>query len=220
MKRIVSAILIIFTLLFCLTSCGPRFIPLPKMGYPEGYTSGFYHLDDRSENERWWIETYDELVDAMDLLKSHGSTFQKMVISDYEGDLFDVKYCISISRIAEGTELVKFGDNPFDRKATGVIVWSYAFFDDITIDELNYSYVINYDVMKIQPRSRLIENGPDFSLDSPRWEKPEIAEEYMLFDDNDNYILQAERSRNNNYIEIPDEVLDALADSLVFIGFE
>lgn len=222
MKKIISAILVIFTLLFCLTSCGPRFIPLPKMGYPEGYTGGFYHLDDRSDNERWWIETYDELVDAMDLLKSHGSTFQKMIISDYEGELFDVKYCIHISRISEGTERIKYGDNPFDRKAVGVIVQLYAFFDEVTIDEINYGYVSNYDTMKITSFSHsIIESDTVPSFEPSHWKRHDNSKGYSLYDDTHNFILQVQRNKKDNSdIEIPDEALDAVVESLVFIGFE
>jgi predicted small lipoprotein YifL len=221
MRKIISAILVIFTLLFCLTSCGPVFTfpPLPKMGYPEGYTGGFKNIDDRSETECWWVETYDELMEAVDLLKSHGSTFEKSIISDYDGDLYDTKYCITIDRKAGETEKIKYGDNPFDRKAVGVAIVSYAFFEDVTIDELNYSYITKYDVMTIMQGRSLNEGDAELKFDSWVWDHYDGGRKYILCNDEER-ILFVSRCKDGTYSEIPDEVLDAVADSLVFIGFE
>lgn len=116
--------------------------------YPEGYTCGFPNLirQPGSELEFWWVETYDECLSAIDLLKSNGSSFVKTAIFTYECDLFDTKYCIKISGNNINTEKIKFGDNPFDRKAFDVEITSYAFFDDVSIDEINYGDIENYHV--------------------------------------------------------------------------
>ncbi len=111
--------------------------------YPEGYTGGFRHQPG-CDVEYWWVETYEECVAAIEMLKSHGSTFAESVIFTYEGDLFDTKYCFEIPHYDNRTEEIEFGDNPFERRGGDVLVCSYAFFEDVTIEEINYSYVSRY----------------------------------------------------------------------------
>ena len=112
--------------------------------YPKGYTGGFRHDQPGYNVEYWWVETYEECVAAIELLKSHDSTFSESVIFTYEGDLFDTKYCFEIPRDNTITEDIEFGDDPFDRRGGNVLVCSYAFFDYVTIDEINHSYVSEY----------------------------------------------------------------------------
>ena len=57
-------------------------------------------------------------------------------------NLFDTKFCISINE--RSSKRIKYGENPFDRRAKVVSVHAYAFYEDVTIDELNYSYTSNY----------------------------------------------------------------------------
>ena len=109
--------------------------------YPEGYTCGF-GLQPGSTLEYWWIETYDECINAIKLLESHGSTFSDHITFSYEGGLFDTKYCFILGGKKDE---ISFGDNPFDRYAEGVIIQTYAFFEEVSIDEINYSYISNYE---------------------------------------------------------------------------
>ena len=120
--------------------------------YPEGYTCGFPNFirQPGSELEFWWVETYDECLSAIDLLKSHGSTFAPNAIFSYEGDLFDTKYCIKISGNNINTERIEFGENPFDRKAFDVEITAYAFFEDVSIEEINYGDIRNYNVYELR----------------------------------------------------------------------
>ena len=109
--------------------------------YPEGYTGGF-RIDPGCPVEYWWVETYEECVDAIKLLKNHGSTFSENLKIAYDGDLFDTKYCF----LFDGEkDKIKFGDNPFDRYAENVTIYTFAFFDDVSIDEINHSYVYLYE---------------------------------------------------------------------------
>lgn len=114
--------------------------------YPEGYTCGFPSLmrQHGGDSEIWWVETYAECVAAIELLKANGSTFKESAIFSYDGELFDTKYCFKIYRGNRFTEEIKFGDNPFDRKALNVKVTAYAFFEEVTIDEINYGDVKDY----------------------------------------------------------------------------
>ena len=112
--------------------------------FPEGYTCGF-HIQPGSLLEYWWVETYEECMLAIEQLKAHGSTFSDDVMFVYEGDSFDTKYCF----VFQGkTDEIKFGDNPFDRYAENVRIDTYAFFDDVALDELNYSYVFRYEAYR------------------------------------------------------------------------
>ena len=119
--------------------------------YPEGYTCGFPSIMRQPMNllEFWWVETYDECMEAIELLKSHDSTFRKTAIFTYDGELFDTKYCFKISHNNKYTEYINFGDNPFDRKACDVEVHSYAFFEEVTIDEINYGDIDDYGVNSV-----------------------------------------------------------------------
>lgn len=137
--KTISAMLVFVLSIFALSSCGGIF--RIRSIFPEEYTGGFGDLDNGSGIKYYWVETYEELIAAMNLLRSHGSTFLKNAVLNYEGDLFDTKYCITISRFDGNADYVKFGDDPYDRWAKDVLVMSYGFFEDVTIDELVYSYV-------------------------------------------------------------------------------
>ena len=144
MKKITSILLCIVMLAttVMLSSCSSLFAK-DEYDFPEGYTGGFLREPNlMREGIYYWVETYDELVAAMELLKSHGSTFRKSVIFTYEGDLFDTKYYIYFHR--KKSDKIKYGEDPFDRWAEDVVVASFAFYDDVSIDELVYSFVERY----------------------------------------------------------------------------
>ena len=95
----------------------------------------------------YWLETYEEVTEAVELLKSHGSTIKRSIGFDCEGDLLDVKWCFLYQW--SDAEPLEEGKSFFDRKIDdGEFVW-YAFYLDTTIDELLYSYAYDYDCMKI-----------------------------------------------------------------------
>ena len=126
--------------------------------FPEGWTGGFGQINVFFDLEYWWIETYDELLIAIEKLNSHGSTFANKCVLDYDGDLFDVKYCVYINPNSQNTEQIKFGDDPFDRYASNVYILTYGFLDDVTVDEINYSYVSDFRSFEISVRQHFVEN--------------------------------------------------------------
>lgn len=136
MKKIIS--LILFVCMFCgFVGCEFSSDNSGKNGnhtewnfYPNGYTAGFPSRINKNAPriEFWWVETYEECQEAIELLKSHDSTFDKTAIFTYDGELFDTKYCFEISLENNLTVPIEFGDNPFDRRAGGVKITSYAFF--------------------------------------------------------------------------------------------
>ena len=156
-KRLIAFVLMICTFgsTLLLSSCSPKGTPVEDDNdwaseipngsffnyFPEGYTGGF-GIEPGNPSACYWVETYEECQAAIDLLKSHGSTFSETAIFTYEGYLFDTKYCFFIDR--NKADYIPYGDNPFDRKAEEVKVVSYAFCEDVTIDELIYSYITLY----------------------------------------------------------------------------
>ena len=119
---------------------------------PKGYTGGM--TGDTHFHEEYgvyWLETYEEVLEAVELLKSHGSTIQRSIAFNCEGELLDSKYCFIYPR--SKAEPLEEGKNFFDRKMDGVEFSWYAFCDkDVAIDDfLYYQCVIwDYDVIYIK----------------------------------------------------------------------
>ena len=103
MRKIIALVMVLSICILSLVSCDILddiniFNRTSRVKYPDGYTGGFtVNLNDKG-TEIYWVETYEEAVEAIRLLKSHGSTFSSdsPAIFNYEGDLFDVKYCFKM----------------------------------------------------------------------------------------------------------------------------
>ncbi len=161
--------------------------------FPEGYTCGF-HIQPGSPLEYWWVETYEECLLAIEQLKAHGSTFSDDVMFVYEGDSFDTKYCFSFS--GEKNE-IKFGDNPFDRYVENVRIDSYAFFDDVTLEELNYSYVSRYEAYRFGTNLNL-QNTQDTPI------KEAVIGEWSQKKEYDDVMIEAKYNDSTVLVVIPE----------------
>lgn len=154
-----SAILVIVMLVLSLSACNFNSRVNGNHTYhdlfPTGYTGGFHHQPG-ANIEYWWVETHEECIEAIDLLKSNGSTFVNDTVLTYDGGLFDCKYCFVIKGVG-GSEKIKWGEDPFDRRAINVQIITYAFVDDVDLDELNHSLVGNYE-------SYLISSTPAYDM--------------------------------------------------------
>ncbi len=152
-KKITVFVLIVCILILSLFSCS--FVETQredideKVGnhdsenyFPDGYTGGM-GIPSGSDVEYYWVETYEECVEAIELLKSHGSTFEQWPIFTYNGELFDTKYCFKMN--GARSDEIQYGENPFDRKSEGVRVQSIVFMEEVTIDELVYENIAFYD---------------------------------------------------------------------------
>ena len=117
---------------------------------PEGYTGGVDpNLESHHSGEVKWLETYDELLSAVALLKSHGTEFYgtrferlDLMFFNCEEYGIDIKFCISFER--HSAEKLKEGQDFFDRTIPRVHIVSYVFFEDVSIEKLEYSMVHNY----------------------------------------------------------------------------
>ena len=216
MKKIISLVLVVVLTTLALSSCGLN-ISIPLKYYPKGYTAGFGGLNKAPYPEYYWVETYDELIQAIDQLKAHDSTILETVIFNYEGDLFDTKYCIQISTWGGLADEVKFGDNPFDRWARDVAITPYAFFEDVTIDELVYSYVSDYDVIKLENiQFSETKNMLDGAFGESEFTYTRYQGSYYV-DYGNHYLYSITRSKDGNNPTISDDVLDAISGSIVVI---
>lgn len=220
MKRIVSAILVICTLLLCLTSCGPVF---RSSIYPEGYIGGV-GISYGSGAQLYWVETYEEALECIELLKSHGSTISESLLYSYEGDLFDTKYLFTFSGKMDAA---KYGDNLCDRYAENVSVETYGFFEDVDIKDFEYTYISNFDVLYFEPNIdfyRAYNSDEDINRDLLTYESYENMPTYYKTYFNVTYdktpFAQIYRSKNNEQTKLDEECINAILDSLVFIGTE
>lgn len=145
-NNLISITAIILALVAFLTSCGGIFSK-PSI-YPEGYTGGV-GIPYGSGLQVAWVETYDEAINAIDLLKSHESTFRELVLLHFDEAVYDVKYCFVFN---EEYDRIRFGESHFDRYAKLVDVVCYVFFEEVTIEQLSYSYVDDYASVKLEKR--------------------------------------------------------------------
>ena len=215
MRKTISILLflVIICNMFMLCSCGLIFT---SKKYPEGYTGGF-GISYGSDIEYYWVETYEEALEAISELESYGSTFTESAYFNYEGDLFDTKYCFVFSGKKHS---VKEGKKPSERWADRVIIKTYAFFEDISIAELEYSYISDYDVLYFDPCSefyRMHKEGEIVNLNSITYSWENERGSALLMQD-DTLFFKVFRQKNNEYIEISDECVDAVIDSMLFIG--
>ncbi len=159
MRKIVKAFLcftICFSVLLSLLSCGLFDRNQDGIEHewhegcivPEGYTGGVitnrnYHMT----YENKWLETYDEFIDAVTLLNSNGSKLPQIPIFNCEEYGIDIKFRFSFQRNL--AEELKEGQGYFDRKIDHVSITFYAFFEDVSIEKLEYSLVELYDAVYI-----------------------------------------------------------------------
>ena len=186
--------------------------------------------------EYYWVETYDEALEAVELLKSHGSTFEESLIFSYDGDLFDTKYCFYMNYFT--SDRIDWGENPFDRKSENVRVTSVAFFEEISIDDLVKGRVSWYDAYELKYNYDLKDYSDiDYKSLSGEWDVKErkvniTVDEHSLEVKYDvyyikNYILTVddgktisiEQERSDFQEVISDECIDAIVNSItVFNG--
>ena len=151
LTKSVGVVLILLTLISTLTGCKFEF----AYTIAPGYTGGF-GIPYGSDQEYWWVNTYEECMDGVNQLKSHESTFisDYEILPLYEGDLFNVKYYFyMLGNLAD--KRAKYGDNPFDRRVNDVAVGAVIFLEDVEIDELVFKRIGQYNAYCFEPNHSL-----------------------------------------------------------------
>lgn len=189
--------------------------------YPEGYTAGFPSRINKSAPrvEFWWVETYEEVLEAVELLKLHGSTFEKTAIFTHDGDVFDTKYCFEISLENRFTEKIEFGDDPFDRCAGNVKIVSYAFIDDVSIGEINRSDIQKYEAYRLYTHFTYNKQPPLLIEDNITYSWNDKYKELKIFDSHKLVFTL----NSFGYYEEPEKACERIKtvfESLIFIGFD
>lgn len=221
--KAVSTVLITVILMMALSGCGYDIFGGRTIA--EGYTGGF-GIPYASNQEYWWVETYEECIAGINQLKSHGSTFVRdyEILPVYEGEFFDVKYYFTMDGDFADKH-VKYGGNPFDRKVEGVKISAAIFLEDVEIDELVFSRMKNYQAFCYEPNyDYLTEENKSVS-----WEALECE-----FDNRSYFhIYQYRLSREEGFVfkmlayhlkqeqsanEPSDEIIEALWSSLEIVS--
>ena len=147
-KKSVVALLLLVSVIFSFASCDILF---NDDEHPEGYTGGFpcYSsvYDCMEGKEIYWLETYEEAMEAIEHLEAYDNDISKSIISSYENDAVDAKYCFIVT--TAGAKRLKKDQKWYDHKYSQVTVSYYGFLDEITISELEYSGVYSYKVFSI-----------------------------------------------------------------------
>ena len=229
--KFISVVLIFILSAFTLSSCGLYF-STSIFKYPKGYTGGFGSRHPMSSVEYAWVETYEEVEEAIELLSSHGSNFYKSAFFNYEGDLFDTKYCF---KFLGKKDNIKYGEDPFDRYAEEVYIYSYAFFEDVTIEELVYSSISRYDVLYFYPHSdflkyyqtnnnlkKLFKKNLTYRGNLESGNISILCENVSSYDKLLLFLVYREKwnteLRESVYYEISEEALNAILDSIIVFG--
>ena len=188
--------------------------------FPEGYTAGFGGDPCMFDTIGfYWLETYDEVLEAIELLESHGSQINSRFGFTCDGEPYDIKWCFKFEwRYAEELEE---GKNFFDRKIDGGAFSCYIFRKDVTIDVLDYSYASFYDYLYVRTvdTNVNVEDPEQLSIDWWGREKYDITEPYE-YD-----IMYADKKIANicfyNYPHqdfLTEDYFEILLDSLVVVG--
>lgn len=206
MKRIVSFIMLL-AVTFSLFGC--------KRGiFPKGYTGGL-GIPFGSEREIFWVESYDEVIAKAELLKSHNSTFLGGYIFTESPEVFFVKYCFIFDH---DKDKIKFEDSPYDRWAELVEIRAYGFYEDISLDELVYSDIENYEYITISFTEHYYENYAESFIDpimfECRWDDDSLRY-YGTYNEQRLFSIEY----NNSVIIIPtDESILAIMQNMIYVG--
>lgn len=215
MKKTINVALSLFLLvsIMLLSSCG-WIITGPDRGFPDGYTGGL-GITYGSTTEHYWVESYEEAMAAIELLKSHGSTFDETVIFSYEGELFDTKYCFSFR---DDRDFCKYGDNPFDRWAEDVLVTSYGFLEDVSIDTLMVSYISDYDVVYLTAEYDFEDKLTTNDMHSGTFDFSRSLNSFGFLLYNEKNVASISRTKGGEERELTEEMAKAIYKSADFVG--
>ena len=174
----------------------------------------------------YWLETYEEVLEAVELLKSHGSTIEKTVGFNCEDEIeiFDEKWCFVYQK--SKAEPLEDGKEFFDRKIDDGEFRYFAFKESVTIDELVHRGYHMYDCIYVRQRTPFdpsldgIESIDEVTVDWFGKEEfgliePPGIDIYFLYC---NGICIAEIGRSTDYNNMPLDYMDEFFSTAVIIG--
>ena len=190
--------------------------PNKKSYVPEGYTGGIEYDDHfHGVYEIKWVETYEEMMDAVTLLRSHGSTIYDTTVFNCEEDGLDVKFCFTSRR--DKAPALQDGENYFDRCIDGVSITQYIFLEDVTIEELEYSMWEGYEAMCVR-KSSLYDKPDDLpaleNIEFVRWIAEDAQNGYGHYEIRYNDRIQILLSMGYEECTLTEKQIDVLKNSL------
>ena len=145
-KNVITSLMLCIAIALSFSSCNTLFNSKSR---PDGYTGGFKQEGYKQAahfygtNEIHWLETFEEAMEAIRHLKAAGNEIPYGVISSYENESVDAKYCFILKTY--NSKRLKRGQEWYDRERLGnVEIRYYGFLDKVTIEELEYSYIGAY----------------------------------------------------------------------------
>ena len=154
MKKIIKALIILMLLISMVasvSSCGVHLSRFFKK--KNSYTGGFSGEGVHYYRKIHWVETFEEMMIAVEHLKAAGNEIPFHVLPNYENDVVDAKYCFFLS--VKDAEKLKDGEKWYDRKGVGAIsIVYFGFLDKVSIEELEYSYTYRYRNLRTHQRHK------------------------------------------------------------------
>ena len=226
MKQILKPLICLVLCISVVLSVASCDLLTKKDKHPEGYTGGFCaepHF--YSNREIHWLETYDEAMEAIRHLVSAGNEIPRRPISSYENEFVDAKYCFNLNTYR--TPELKEGEEWYDRKFHSITIFYIGFLDDITVEELEYSYYEIYKHIRVTPDG--IEEL--YPHDSRTYECVRYDAWYKNDMDDGGYTCYVVREYDNEYVAriryyniedhlavLPESFHQEFADSVIYIG--
>ena len=208
MKRIIGIILLL-AVLFSLSGCR-------KSIFPRGYTGGL-GIPFGSGREIFWVDSYDEMYNSANLLKEHNSSFRGGYIFDENDVIFFTKYCFIFDY---DKDEIDFKDSPYDRWAELVEIRAYGFFEDVSLDELVYSDISDYDYITVSFTDLYYEKYANSFIDpimfECRWDD-ESSRYYGSY--NEDRIFYIDYNSHSHSIPSDNTILTVMK-SMIFVGEE
>lgn len=193
--------------------------------HPPGYTGGFSWPGKRYRStEIHWVETYEEAEFIIDRLRENGTKLYRSMISSYENDVVDAKYCFLVF-MDKNDE--KPGKNQawYDTKRSSVAVDYYGFLDKISIDELEYSYYERYRVIEMDAFRNddyaFDDTQPNLVIDCDGKGEVTYKEDCLCLiklEENGQQVATMTYRGIKHYEDLPENFHDEFLKSLVVIG--
>ena len=215
-KRIAISLLLIIAITVSFASCRK----IVRIGKPKGYTGGLDGdgIGHYYNKEFHWVETYEEVMTAIDHLRAAGNDIGLHAIPDYENETVDAKYCFYVDK--SRAKKTDNGDEWYDRTGLRIIEIVYVgFLENVTIEELEYSRVYNYKCFCTYEASELEVNPDD-----------QLVYNCCLNDNggcfvktgSDGSVVFKVEYYNMDYHrnELPEDYKNAFPESIVFVGVE
>lgn len=121
---------------------------------PNGYTGGAYSSRRTHFRAAFiWFETVDELNAALDLTRAHGTEIPQTPYFDCEEYGIDIKFLVTFPRrlVCDGRDMRE--QTSMDQKINYLKITAHVFFEDVSIEELEYSYYNSYDGFSTEKNS-------------------------------------------------------------------